>query len=75
MYHDPCHTPMKACTAREDQGADGSEVPLTDRCCGESGTLACPGRTSRPRCASASRRRSKQGLQAARRVQGVTSRS
>jgi FAD/FMN-containing dehydrogenase/Fe-S oxidoreductase len=45
MYHDPCHTPMKvykplAVVSR----LMGSDVPLNDRCCGESGTLA----TTRP---------------------------
>lgn len=41
MYHDPCHTPMKVykplSVVSELMGAD---VPLSDRCCGESGTLA-----------------------------------
>ncbi|HLX27614.1 MAG TPA: DUF3683 domain-containing protein [Casimicrobiaceae bacterium] len=41
MYHDPCHTPMKvykplAVVSR----LMGTDVPLNDRCCGESGTLA-----------------------------------
>ena len=41
MYHEPCHTPMKTY-----KGLDvanvlmGSEVVLSDRCCGESGTFA-----------------------------------
>jgi len=41
MYHDPCHTPMK--TYQPQMVVSklmGSEVPLNDRCCGESGTLA-----------------------------------
>jgi len=41
MYHDPCHTPMK--TYQPLQVVNelmGTNVPLTDRCCGESGTLA-----------------------------------
>ena len=45
MYHDPCHTPMK--THRPLAVVNklmGTSVPLNDRCCGESGTLA----TSRP---------------------------
>jgi FAD/FMN-containing dehydrogenase/Fe-S oxidoreductase len=41
MYHDPCHTPMKtyAPSAVVNQ-LMGTTVPLNDRCCGESGTLA-----------------------------------
>jgi FAD/FMN-containing dehydrogenase/Fe-S oxidoreductase len=41
LYHDPCHTPIK-----QHQPLDvvrqltGSEVRLSERCCGESGTLA-----------------------------------
>ncbi|AUM01252.1 FAD-linked oxidase [Rhodocyclaceae bacterium] len=41
MYHEPCHTPMK-----QYQGIKvanelmGTPVDLSDRCCGESGTLA-----------------------------------
>jgi len=45
MYHDPCHTPMK--THRPLTVVNklmGGNVPLNDRCCGESGTLA----TTRP---------------------------
>ncbi len=45
MYHDPCHTPMK--TYNPTQVAStlmGSPVLLSDRCCGEAGTLA----SSRP---------------------------
>ena len=41
MYHDPCHSPMKAYnplfTAKTLLGA---EVKLSERCCGESGTFA-----------------------------------
>jgi FAD/FMN-containing dehydrogenase/Fe-S oxidoreductase len=41
MYHDPCHTPMKTYQPLKVVGKlMGSEVPLSDRCCGESGTLA-----------------------------------
>ena len=41
MYHDPCHTPMKThATARVVNTLMGQNVPLNDRCCGESGTLA-----------------------------------
>ena len=45
MYHDPCHTPMKTYAPLKVVNAlMGAEVPLNDRCCGESGTLA----TTRP---------------------------
>jgi len=41
MYHDPCHTPMKTYQPlRVVNELMGVDVPLTDRCCGESGTLA-----------------------------------
>ena len=41
MYHDPCHTPMKTYAPLKVVNAlMGSDVPLNDRCCGESGTLA-----------------------------------
>jgi Fe-S oxidoreductase len=41
LYHDPCHTPIK--TAKPLSVVSklmGGEVPLSERCCGESGTLA-----------------------------------
>jgi FAD/FMN-containing dehydrogenase/Fe-S oxidoreductase len=41
MYHDPCHTPMKTHAPLKVVGTlMGQQVPLSDRCCGESGTLA-----------------------------------
>jgi len=41
LYHDPCHTPMKTHNPlRVANQLMGSEVSLSDRCCGESGTLA-----------------------------------
>ena len=41
MYHEPCHTPMKTYKAIEVVNQlMGQAVPLNDRCCGESGTLA-----------------------------------
>jgi Fe-S oxidoreductase len=41
MYHDPCHTPMKTYQPLKVVGTlMGASVPLSDRCCGESGTLA-----------------------------------
>ena len=41
MYHDPCHTPMKTYQPLKvvNELMD-QPVPLNDRCCGESGTLA-----------------------------------
>jgi FAD/FMN-containing dehydrogenase/Fe-S oxidoreductase len=45
LYHDPCHTPMKVYKPLQVVSAlMGADVPLNDRCCGESGTLA----TTRP---------------------------
>ena len=45
MYHDPCHTPMKVYKPLQVVSSlMGTDVPLNDRCCGESGTLA----TTRP---------------------------
>jgi Fe-S oxidoreductase len=41
IYHDPCHTPMK--TYQPLQVVNdlmGTAVPISDRCCGESGTFA-----------------------------------
>ena len=41
MYHDPCHTPMKVYKPLAVVSQlMGTDVPLNDRCCGESGTLA-----------------------------------
>jgi FAD/FMN-containing dehydrogenase/Fe-S oxidoreductase len=41
MYHDPCHSPMKVHKpTKVVSQLMGQEVPLNDRCCGESGTLA-----------------------------------
>jgi FAD/FMN-containing dehydrogenase/Fe-S oxidoreductase len=41
MYHDPCHTPMKLQDPMKTVRAlVGDETIKTDRCCGESGTLA-----------------------------------
>jgi Fe-S oxidoreductase len=41
MYHDPCHTPMKTYQPLEvARKLTGQQVPLNDRCCGESGTFA-----------------------------------
>ena len=41
LYHDPCHTPMKTHAPMKVATALlGDGVKLSDRCCGESGTLA-----------------------------------
>lgn len=41
MYHDPCHTPMKTHQPlKVVNGLMGGGVALTERCCGEAGTLA-----------------------------------
>ncbi len=41
MYHDPCHTPMKTHAPMKVVNAlMASPVALSDRCCGESGTLS-----------------------------------
>ena len=60
LYHDPCHTPMK--TYAPLQVANrllGAEVRLSDRCCGEAGTLA----VSRPDIATQIRFRKQQELE------------
>ena len=41
LYHDPCHTPMKMhAPIKVASTLMGQAVKLSDRCCGESGTLA-----------------------------------
>jgi FAD/FMN-containing dehydrogenase/Fe-S oxidoreductase len=41
MYHDPCHTPMKTyAPLKVVNTLMGQPVTLSERCCGESGTLA-----------------------------------
>jgi len=41
LYHDPCHTPMKAYTPiKVVNQLMGTEVTLNERCCGEAGTFA-----------------------------------
>ncbi len=40
LYHDPCHTPMKAYSpTRVTANLLGQDVHLSERCCGEAGTL------------------------------------
>jgi Fe-S oxidoreductase len=59
LYHDPCHTPMKTyqptAVASKLMGID---VPLSDRCCGEAGTLG----TARPDIANQVRFRKQEEL-------------
>ena len=41
LYHEPCHTPMKTHSGiKVVNELMGQQVDLSDRCCGESGTLA-----------------------------------
>ena len=41
MYHDPCHTPIKTMApVKLVNELMGGGVPKSERCCGESGTLA-----------------------------------
>ena len=59
LYHDPCHTPIKLYQPLEVAGAlTGSEVSLSPRCCGESGTLAL----TRPDVSTQVRQRKEQEL-------------
>jgi Fe-S oxidoreductase len=59
LYHDPCHTPMKLRAPLETVRAlTGSEVQPSERCCGESGTLA----TTRPDISTQVRYRKEQEL-------------
>jgi len=59
LYHDPCHSPMKShAPLKVAQQLTGSEVLLSERCCGESGTLA----TSRPDIATQLRFRKSEEL-------------
>jgi FAD/FMN-containing dehydrogenase/Fe-S oxidoreductase len=60
LYHDPCHTPMK--TYQPTSVASklmGMRVPLSERCCGEAGTLG----SARPDIANQVRFRKQQELQ------------
>jgi Fe-S oxidoreductase len=59
MYHDPCHSPMKTHNPLKVVSAlMDADVPLTDRCCGESGTFAL----SRPDIATQVRYRKEEEL-------------
>jgi len=59
LYHDPCHTPMKTyAPTRVASSLMGREVLLSDRCCGEAGTLG----TARPDIANQVRFRKREEL-------------
>ncbi|MDH5323877.1 MAG: DUF3683 domain-containing protein [Gammaproteobacteria bacterium] len=60
LYHDPCHSPMKTYTPTQvTLGLMNQDVPLSDRCCGEAGTLA----VSRPDVSTQVRHRKLEELQ------------
>jgi Fe-S oxidoreductase len=61
LYHDPCHTPMKAHNpVKVASTLMGKNVLLSDRCCGESGTLA----VTRPDVSTQVRFRKQQEIEA-----------
>ncbi len=61
LYHDPCHTPMKLHNGTKVASAlMGKPVLLSDRCCGESGTLA----VTRPDVSTQVRFRKQQEIEA-----------
>ncbi|MDP1652212.1 MAG: DUF3683 domain-containing protein [Rhodocyclaceae bacterium] len=61
LYHDPCHTPMKSHNPTKVASTLlGKPVLLSDRCCGESGTLA----VTRPDVSTQVRFRKQQEIEA-----------
>ncbi len=59
LYHDPCHTPMKThAPLKVASSLMGQVVHLSDRCCGEAGTLG----TARPDIANQIRFRKQEEL-------------
>jgi FAD/FMN-containing dehydrogenase/Fe-S oxidoreductase len=61
LYHDPCHTPIKTRNPVKLAGELlGKDVLLSDRCCGESGTLA----VTRPDVSTQVRFRKQQEIEA-----------
>jgi Fe-S oxidoreductase len=59
LYHDPCHTPMKThAPLKVATSLMGQPVRLSDRCCGEAGTLG----TARPDIANQIRFRKQEEL-------------
>jgi Fe-S oxidoreductase len=60
LYHDPCHSPMKThAPVKVASRLMGEPVTLSERCCGEAGTLG----TARPDIASQIRFRKREELQ------------
>ncbi len=69
LYHDPCHTPIKQYNPLQVAAKlTGKQVLLSDRCCGEAGTLG----TSRPDIANQLRFRKAEELHAG--IQTLSSR-
>jgi Fe-S oxidoreductase len=69
MYHEPCHTPMKTyASAKVTQALMGVDVPLNDRCCGESGTFA----VARPDIATQVKMRKQEELEKGMKKLGLT---
>jgi Fe-S oxidoreductase len=69
MYHEPCHTPMKTyASAQVTKQLMGADVPLNDRCCGESGSFA----VSRPDIATQVKRRKQEELEKGMSKLGLT---
>ncbi|MBK1655722.1 DUF3683 domain-containing protein [Allochromatium vinosum] len=69
LYHDPCHTPMKThAPLKVAASLMGQPVRLSDRCCGEAGTLGA----SRPDIANQVRFRKQEELTAG--IQALTGR-
>ncbi|QVL51312.1 MAG: FAD/FMN-binding oxidoreductase [Thiocapsa sp.] len=67
LYHDPCHSPMKThAPLKVAASLIGQPVMLSDRCCGEAGTLG----TSRPDIANQVRFRKQEELTAG--IQALT---
>ncbi|MDP2751479.1 MAG: DUF3683 domain-containing protein [Rhodocyclaceae bacterium] len=61
LYHDPCHTPIKTTQpTRLISELMGQPIDLSDRCCGESGTLA----VTRPDVSTQVRFRKQQEIEA-----------
>jgi len=69
MYHEPCHTPMKTyASAKVTQALMGVDVPLNDRCCGESGSFA----VARPDIATQVKMRKQEELEKGMKQLGLT---
>jgi FAD/FMN-containing dehydrogenase/Fe-S oxidoreductase len=70
LYHDPCHTPMKTyAPLRVATSLLGQDVRLSERCCGEAGTLG----SARPDIANQVRFRKQEEL--TRGIRGLTGRT